>query len=263
MNIIYTACIFCISRKLTTIMNSYRCKLKIFFKFVLYSHFSIHTILFKTKKMKTYIILTFSLLFFFNTYAQNTATEAGIDGDSITYVPSVGMSIKNNKTPLADRFHLSLQTGVSFFSNGKRSAFNNWIAPAITYDVTPKFNLSVGTIAMFGNPGYISNFSNESTTSLSQNTNKGHYFLYAQGAYLLNDRVTLRGTILKEIAPNQKNPQAIDFKSVGVDFKISDNFSISADYMVSKGYNGSLMRNYNGFNASPFPLNGGFNNRMW
>ena len=196
------------------------------------------------------------MLLFFNTYSQNSGPES-----KDNYSPSLSMN-ENNKAPFSERVHLSFQTGLSFYSFGKQSVLDKWIAPALTYNFTPKFHFTVGTVAMFSKPDYLQySLNNEGVKTVSQNSNKGQYFLFAQGSYLLNSNITVRGTIMREVPNNQINPNASSLSSVGVDFKITDNFSISADCMVSKGYNASLMRGNNDFNFSAFPTNGGFYNR--
>ena len=167
-----------------------------------------------------------------------------------------------NRKHIPEKVHLSLQTGVSFFSDGKESAFSKYIAPAATYNLTPQFHFTLGTVAMFSNAGYMNySLNNEGVKTVSQNNNKGQYFLFAQGEYLLNSNITLRGTFMREVPVNQINPNALSLGSVGVDFKITDNFSISADCRISKGYNSTLMHNINEYNFPSFPMSGGFYNR--
>ena len=216
----------------------------------------------KAINMKTFYIFFISLLLFLNTYSQNQEFESKGDSSSNMYSPSQSMNENNIKSPLSNKIHLSFQTGISFYSCGNQSAFDKWIAPAVTYNLTPKFHFTVGTMAVFSKPDYLQySFNNEGVKTVSQNTNTGQYFLFAKGEYLLNSNITLRGTIMKEVPNNQINPNASSLSSVGIDFKISDGFSISADCRVSKGYNASLMHNINESNFSAFPTNGGFFNR--
>jgi len=57
------------------------------------------------------------------------------------------------------------------------------------------------------------------------------------------------------------NPYSSNINHLGVDIKISNGFSISADYVISKGYNSSfLMHNNSAFNFQSFPNNNGFLN---
>ncbi len=214
--------------------------------------------------MKTFYNLLISLLFFSNTFSQNSISEKRADSSSIIYPPSLSMNKNNFKKQFSDKVHLSLQTGLSFYSIGKQNIFDKWIAPAITYNLTSKFHFTIGTVAMFSNPGYFqSNLNKEGVNTFSQNINTRQYFLFAQGEYLLNSRIMLRGSILKEVPNNPINPYSLNVNRVGVDIKISDGFSISADCMVAKVYNSSLTRNYNELNFPSFPLNGGFYNRAW
>jgi len=205
--------------------------------------------------MRTFNILIISLLFFFHSFSQNSNLGSIADSSSVRDTSSfIKMNRGNIKPPFSNNPHLSLQTGVSFFSIGKQSIFDKWVAPELTYSLTPKLNLTVGAVAMFSNySGFQNNMNNEGVKTFSPNTVNGQYFLFAQGSYLLNDRITLRGTIMKEVPNKQINPYALNINRVGVDFKVSDNFTISADYLRIKGYNPSLMRNYNELNLPTFP----------
>ena len=212
--------------------------------------------------MKTIFVLFFSMFLFLNTFSQNSEFE--IKSDSVTdyYMPSHNINKSNIKSLLSDKVHLSFQTGLSFYSCGKESVFEKWVAPAITYNFTQKFHFTIGTVATFSNPGFVNyNLSNEGVKTISTNKNTGQYFLYAQGSYLLNDNITVRGTILRQVPDNKINPSALSFGQVGVDLKITDGFSISADCRISKGYNASLLHNINEYNFPSFPVSGGFYNR--
>lgn len=215
--------------------------------------------------MKTIHLLFISLLIVSKTFSQNTSAGSGsmADSSSITYPSSAGMQNNNFNAAPSDKMHLSFETGVSFMSFGKQSAFDNWYAPALTYNLTPKFQLTAGAIALYSKSTFQTGLNNEGINTFPQSTGAGQYFVFAQGSYLLNSKLTLSGTLFKEVPNNQMNPNALSIGHVDATYKFSDAFSISAGCTVAKGYNSSLVGGYSGFNIPTFPISGGFSNRTW
>jgi hypothetical protein len=209
--------------------------------------------------MKTINLFFISLLIFSNTFSQSPKSGSTTDSIAITS-PQTG--IHNNNLP-SDKLHLSFETGVSFYSFNKQSSFDKWFAPSLTYDLTSKFHLTVGSIAMFSKPDFQYSLNSEGIKTTPQNTGNGQYFLFAHGAYQLSNRITFTGSILKEVPTGTINPNALSINHVGVDFKVSDAFTISAGCTVAKGYNSSLIRNSSGFNIPSSAISGGFNNSPW
>jgi hypothetical protein len=204
--------------------------------------------------MKTIHLLFISLLIVSNAFSQNASAGSMADSSSITHPPIFGINT-------SDKMHLSFETGVSFLSFGKQSAFENWYAPALTYNLTPKFQLTAGAIALYGKSPFQPVLNNEGVSTFPQSSGTGQYFVFAQGSYLLNSKLTLSGTLLKEVPNNQVNPNALSISHVDATYKISDAFSISAGCTIAKGYNSSPMGGYSGFNIPTLPFGSGFNNR--
>lgn len=201
---------------------------------------------------------------FLNSFSQNSKSESIADSLSTMHSASLNIYKNNAKTSFSDKVHLSFQTGLSIYSFGKNSFSDKWIAPSISYNATSKLQFSVGAVAMFSKPNYLQySFNKEAVNTQKLNTGAGQYLLFAQGKYLLSSRITLRGMILREVPNNPINPYALNINHVGVDFKLSDNFSISADYIMIKGNNSSLMGNNAEFNFPSSPLNRGFSGRTW
>jgi hypothetical protein len=213
--------------------------------------------------MKTISLLFISLMIISNAFSQNASVGSMADSTSIIYPSTTGVQNNNFNAASSDKMHLSFETGVSFFSFGKQSAFENWYAPALTYNLTPKFQLTAGAIALYSKSTFQTGLNNEGINTFPQSTGAGQYFVFAQGSYLLNSKLTLSGTILKEVSNNQMNPNALSISHVDASYKISDAFSISAGCTVAKGYNSSLMGGCSGFNIPTFPISGGFGNRTW
>jgi hypothetical protein len=205
--------------------------------------------------MKTIGLLFLSLLFVSNAFSQNASAGSVADSSAISNPSISGINT-------SDKMHLSFETGVSFMSFGKQSAFENWYAPALTYNLTPKFQLTAGAIALYSKSPFQPVINNESVSTFPQSSVAGQYFLFAKGSYLLNSKLTLSGTLLREVPDNQINPGAMNITHVNVAYKITDAFSVSAGCTIVKGYNSSLMGGYSGFYPA-FPISGGFTNGTW
>ena len=211
--------------------------------------------------MKAINILFISLLIVSRAFSQNTGAGNMSDSLAIEYPSAAGLINSNAVSP--DKMHLSFETGVSVFSMGKQSAFDNWYAPALTYNVTPRFQITAGAIALYSKNNFQSSFNtNEGINTIPQNTGTGQYFLFAKGSYLLNSRLTLSGTLLREVPDSQINPSAMSITHVNVAYKITDAFSVSAGCTIVKGNNSSLMGGYNGLYPT-FPISGGFASGAW
>jgi hypothetical protein len=211
--------------------------------------------------MKAINLLFISLLIVSRAFSQNTGAGNMADSSAITYPSTTGL-INNSNAVSPDKMHLSFETGVDVFSMGKQSAFDNWYAPALTYNVTPRFQITAGAIALYSKNNFQSSINSEGINTFPQNTGTGQYFLFAKGSYSLNSRLTLSGTLLREVPDSQINPSAMSITHVNVAYKITDAFSVSAGCTVVKGNNSSFMGGYNGFNPS-FPISGGFASGTW
>jgi len=215
--------------------------------------------------MKTLNILFISLLFFTQAFSQNPKSVSNPDSLAVSFTPSLHENKSNIQAPFINKIHLSLQTGMSFYSIGKQSIFDKWIAPGMTYNFTSKLHFTVGAVASFSNfNGFQSKLNNnEGIKTYTPNAN-GQYFLFAQGEYLLSNRITIRGSILKEV-PNSNpiNPSALSISRIGFDIKVSDKFSISADCMIRRNNNSYFMKNYSELYNTSFPFSGNSFNGIW
>ncbi len=220
-------------------------------------------------KMKTVYILLLNMLLIFPVLAQNT-DDNNIKSDSTTNIynnstsndlprPYAKKSLMND-----DKMHFSFQTGVNAMSFGKSSMVSTFVAPQLTYQVNPKLNITVGTIALnsnFNNMMYY-NYNEGTSTAVPNST---QMFLYLKGDYQLTDRIRLRGTTFREVS-NSSNPTSnpFSFNQVGIDFKISDHVSMSADFIQSKGqYPMGLYGVNNPVFRSASPFGGSFSNYGW
>lgn len=158
----------------------------------------------------------------------------------------------------ADRVSASISAGagVSFLGSSNNTAFTTFIAPKIGYQMTEKFKLNVGLMhySITGNtfmPARTNEFvhsgrpinQNEALVNTNNKSRTGN-LLFVEGQYQLNKRVAVSGAVMYDannIANRQNNFKAV---SVGMDYKVSKNSTLSFRTVVSQG-------------ESPY-LNGGF-----
>ncbi len=219
--------------------------------------------------MKTLIILLFNIILAFPVIAQ-------VSDEGFPKTDTNGTVINNNysntyqKSYIKKHFastenmHFSFQTGASVMSFGNSSVFSTYVAPQLNFSLTPKLNITVGTIALNSNFNNMMYYNyNEGTTSTVPNSTQ--MFIYLQGDYQVNNRIKIRGTTFREIT-NSSNPNnnPFSFNQIGVDFKISDNIFMSADFIQSSGRPPTGLNgiNYPMFRSN-YPFGGGFNNYGW
>ena len=218
-------------------------------------------------KMKTVYILLLNILLVYPVLAQNTddnnpkqdSSSSIYDNNNSLPRPFVKKSLIND-----DNMHFSLQTGVNAMSFGKSSMVSTFVAPELSYRINPKLNITVGTIALNSNFNNMMYYNyNEGTSTAIPNANQ--MFIYLKGDYQLTDRIRLRGTTFREVS-NSSNPTSnpFSFNQLGVDFKISDHVSMSADFIHS---NGQPPMGLYGINNPVFrsasPFGGSFSNNGW
>jgi hypothetical protein len=204
--------------------------------------------------MKTicfFIICSLLMLPAFTQVAGNHNSNPDSLSDSKTH--PLSFHKKYNNLSFYDRTHISIMTGASFSAIGKESMINTWIAPEIKYAVTPRLYISAGAMVMQSNLNN-SPVSPDNENSNSKITGYTHYYLFAHGEYLLNDKITIRATTLQGLPNRSINPSPLSYNSIGMDIKLSDHFSIGADCVFSKGLNSYEMPVNNPFYHSTFPL---------
>ncbi|MBI5219093.1 MAG: hypothetical protein HY958_09205 [Bacteroidia bacterium] len=177
-----------------------------------------------------------------------------------------------DKTPLSDnkKLQVRFQTGVSFASFGGANIFNTWVAPEVKYQLTPKFNLKVGTVAMYSNMSDLQNYIYHEN-SVTPGQRLAQYFMYAQGEYKVNDKIRLRGTSMREFSDLSINPHPFSLNHLGVDIKLKEKVFLSADIQFAKGnfpygmyYNGPFGNPYScGTQYSFSPFGSCFNQSGW
>ena len=199
--------------------------------------------------------LLFATLFIFKvSFSQNSELTGKTNSSSFD---SLFQKNSNNNYQSIKKLNLSFQTGISLCSFGKENIINKWIASGIEYNLSPKFQVKAGVLASFSNNIFCT-LNKENSPFYSSN----NYFLFISGDYILSDRITLSGSLLKEIPTGSMNPYAFNITNVGMNLKLSDRFSVGAGFTFVKGNNSSFSgKNFNSNTA--FPYNNNFNSFVW
>lgn len=166
-----------------------------------------------------------------------------------------------DKRPFSEnkKVQVQLSTGAGVMSFGGQTLFSTWVAPTVKYQLTPKFNLKVGAITMYGNMNNFQNYLYQENNT-SKTDRLAQYYFFAQGEYKVNNKFTIRGTTMKEFSDQSLNPSPYSMNHIGFDYKISDKVTINADFLLSKGNTPwgmySNPYNQNSFFSSASPFNG-------
>ncbi len=137
-----------------------------------------------------------------------------------------------------------VEVGTSFGTSfGSGNYFGTYLAPHLSYSISPRFNLNAGAIINnnFGRYSYNPFYSDIHTIHGSGFTQT---YVYLEGAYRLNEKVTITGAVYKEInLLNVPDPAAREFNFdrkgfiFGIDYKLGENVFIRGQINVSNGVN--------------------------
>lgn len=167
--------------------------------------------------------------------------------------------INNSKPQLS----ASLSTSFTSFGSGVNSIGTSFM-PQITFPMSQKFAVTAGI-------GYSTFFIGNSNQSLFQSNQSQYGHVFVAGDYMVNDKISLRGTAYKTFRLDSPNPSiesgfpGYDFSSQGiimdVEYRVTDNFRINVGFeyrqqnypMYGPGFNNNSPHMGG---LSPFP---GFN----
>ncbi|MDR2847777.1 MAG: hypothetical protein LBV39_01600 [Bacteroidales bacterium] len=127
------------------------------------------------------------------------------------------------------------------FTSGYGSAF--YVAPQVNFQLTPRFYLHSGISAVQYSltPSQVEGtFRNRTQTGI---------YLYTAGTYLVNEKWSVNGSVMKNVTPQSAPPSRYSLPTeamhVGVDYHVTPNVTIGAKIGYSKGDNS--------FNHTGFP----------
>ncbi len=173
------------------------------------------------------LALLFSAAF---TYAQNETRYFGdeefLNSDSTkTTYPAANKSPWKND----NRFQVKLNSGAMYSSLYGNGMFTSYMAPEVGFRVSKDFTFSVGTMMTYSSiPSFMQ--MQESNSNITDNKMLS-YYMFAKGEYMVSDNLRVRATGVFDASPF-KTGSRLSYSSLGVDYKIKDNFCISADFSV-------------------------------
>jgi hypothetical protein len=194
---------------------------------------------------KSFIILTNLLFLSFPLFSQSLVMPGILPSetvapDSNTFSSSPAGDHRSGFIP--KKIKSGLQIG-SFFTttSGYGSGFTTYISPYISYPFSSKFRVNAGITILNASyygikPYYLMN------SESSLNGNFTNAMVYVSGEYLVNERLSVSGTLFKSFnilssAPSDRYHPNYDaqgaFMKVG--YKVFENFQIEAGFGYSKG----------------------------
>jgi hypothetical protein len=160
---------------------------------------------------------------------------------SLDTIPSATNPVSNSGSN-AKKLHVNVTAGTSFWSSsGWGSGFDSYVMTGLSYPLGKRFSIE-GGIGMV-NSTFTAKKQGLSEYNWYGNQNQTHTLVYVTGNYLLNEHLTVSGTLYKDFStfnaastyPGYKseNPQGL---YMNVKYKVNDFLQIEAGFGYSKGY---------------------------
>lgn len=192
--------------------------------------------------------ILFAGIFFF-WFLNDPIMTQNLAPDTLPASATVQHGTEQNSVPV--KMHVNVLAGTQFWSApGYSSGLGSFILTGISYPVGKRFNIGGGI-------GIINNTligMHNRTTEYFGNDNQTNSLVYITGQYLLNQHITVTGTVFKEFSVmnnspeyqrfQKNNPQGVYMK---VNYRINDFMQIEAGFGYSRGVNPY----YNSFMDTP------------
>ncbi len=196
-------------------------------------------------------LLIIFLLSFTTLLAQTDDSEMFISEDE----PDKTASVEQPKY-----LRTQLLVGSAFAMSGQdHFTLNTYIQPKIAYQISPRFEISMGLMAVQSNINNYTYYNYEGqSTSVNYNGVSAYYTL--QGAYLLSENIKIYGGIMVgtkamsfDKTSNQHqniNPKAYQ---LGMQYKLGDNSFIQLEFQFREGshWGTDPMHRHNSFHMQP------------
>ena len=186
-----------------------------------------------------FLLLIFSIGAIHTGMAQEDKVDN--DPDELEIIVEEEESVKNVNDVKPQRLKPHLEVGTSFtYSPNNFYGPSYYIAPGLTYMVTPRFAVSAGVAVERSNYYFMNSYVPDNDGMLPMT----RAFLYARGTYFLTPRLAISGTAYKTIndVPKLKDasyPYNYGYNyqgmSIGLDYKISNSFSFGIHISTQSG----------------------------
>ncbi len=125
-----------------------------------------------------------------------------------------------------------------------------YMAPKISFQATPRLFLNTGISVV-----QYSLLPSQINPDISLQHSTTGIYVFAEGAYLLNEKWSVNGSVMKEVSAGplrQVSPYCVPSEAmhIGVDYKITPNITVGARVGYSNGGRNSIYGPYSPF--SPF-----------
>ncbi len=170
--------------------------------------------------------------------------------------------------------NVDVQLGTSFFSSFTGSPMmSSYIAPILNFNISSRFNLSVGGILMNNHTSVFNQFA---PGSIEQGSLPGRltsdFAMFASGNYLVNNKLLVYGSAYtSKFSANNYSPFRLnsslsrndhfDRFTLGAKYKISNAFTIGAQVEYSDGLNPCYR--FNPYGQSPFSSRNLYSPGFW
>lgn len=162
------------------------------------------------------------------------------------------------KISIQDRVTTSIEMGAGFsVFNKSNTGITTFVAPKISYLLTPKFKLNVGLIhySMTGNTFMPLNY-NEGFINCSSNAITGN-LVFVGGEYQLNKRWIASGAVMADVNSFSNNKINSKAAQVGLEYKVTEHSSIKVTATMGQGQ-GNYYNTNNAQSLFPFTENNMF-----
>jgi len=165
------------------------------------------------------------------------------------------------KAPVASKLDYHLSVGTSFiYAPGYGNGLSTYVAPEISYKLSPKIRVNAGIMFLQSNMSFMhyrTNCGSERSVVIKTPSTIST-LAYISGDYLINNRLTLSGTIVKDLSNPGNNAynNSVQMMSMHLNYKLTDNISIGAGMnMIQSNRNNTFFNP--GFNSgNQFSNNG-------
>ena len=171
---------------------------------------------------------------------------------STSIIPSSSVSLPDSNTTISQpgkkfgfvpgKISSGLQVGTIFLTTkGYGSGFTTYVSPYISYPFSSRFRIDAG-ISVFNSNYYGIRPYTYAGTESPANGYFTNAMVYVSGDYLVNERLTISGTLYKSFNILSSSPGKYPYSGydaqgafMKVGYKVFDNFHIEAGFGYSKG----------------------------
>ncbi len=184
-----------------------------------------------------FIILISFFCFVQTSYAQEEQMENDPDQLEIVIDEKEAMEEPNDVKP--ERLQTHIEVGTSFtYSPNNFYGPSIYVAPSLSYLVTPRLTLSAGVAVERSNLYFMESQAANNDGMLPMT----RAYLFARGSYMLTPKLALSGTVYKTIndVPRRENvlyPYNYNYQgmSLGLNYKFNSSFSIGFQVSTQSG----------------------------